>query len=137
LATVATTVAAIAIDGLAPNATRHDREAFDAAVATLERSLRGSARAADRLTATGRGRFRIILSATGELAARAYLRRVRATVEPSLSASNTPLSLVTATSTVLDEAAGVAIAQAEARLDAALDSAAGQEPDHRPRAAAD
>jgi GGDEF domain-containing protein len=133
----ATTVAVVAIDGLEPNATRADRQAFDAAVATVERTLRGAARAADRVTATGRGRFRIVLPATGELAARAYLRRVRASVEPSLSAAAIPLGLVTATSTVLDEAAGIAIAQAEARLDTALASAARRKPVQRPRAAAD
>jgi GGDEF domain-containing protein len=133
----ATTVAVVAIDGLEPNATRADRQAFDAAVATVERTLRGAARAADRVTATGRGRFRIVLPATGELAARAYLRRVRASVEPSLSAAAIPLGLVTATSTVLDEAAGIAIAQAEARLDTALASAPRRKPVQRPRAAAD
>jgi GGDEF domain-containing protein len=133
----ATTVAVVAIDGLETNATRADRQAFDAAVATVERTLRGAARAADRVTATGRGRFRIVLPATGELAARAYLRRVRASVEPSLSAAAIPLGLVTATSTVLDEAAGIAIAQAEARLDTALASAPRRKPVQRPRAAAD
>jgi GGDEF domain-containing protein len=130
-------VAVVAIDGRGRGTTRQDREAFDAAVATLERSLRDAARAADRVSATGRGRFRIILPATGELAARAYLRRVRASAEPSLGAAATPLGLVTATSTVLDEAAGVAIAQAEAKLDAALEHAAGPKPARRPRAASD
>jgi GGDEF domain-containing protein len=133
----ATTVAVVAIDGLEPDSSRADREAFDAVVATVERTLRGAARAADRVTATGRGRFRIVLPATGELAARAYLRRVRASVEPSLGAAAIPLGLVTATSTVLDEAAGIAIAQAEARLDTALASAPSPKPDQRPRAASD
>jgi GGDEF domain-containing protein len=134
-AALATTVAVVAIDGLAPTS-RQEREAFDAAVATVERTLRGAARTADRVTTTGRGRFRIVLPATGELAARAYLRRVRATVEPGLGAADIPLGLVTATATVLDEAAGVAITQAEARLDTALASAS-RKPGRRPKAASD
>jgi GGDEF domain-containing protein len=136
-AALATTVAVVAIDGLAPSSSRQEREAFDAAVATVERALRGAARATDRVTTTGRGRFRIVLPATGELAARAYLRRVRATVEPSLGSADIPLGIVTATSTVLDEAAGVAITQAEARLDTALASAPTRGPGRRPKAAAD
>jgi GGDEF domain-containing protein len=134
-AALATTVAVVAIDGLAPTS-RQEREAFDAAAATVERTLRGAARTADRVTTTGRGRFRIVLPATGELAARAYLRRVRATVEPGLGAADIPLALVTATATVLDEAAGVAITQAEARLDTALASAS-RKPGRRPKAASD
>jgi GGDEF domain-containing protein len=136
-ATVATTVAVVAIDGIDQNRSRDDRTAFEAVAATVERTLRGAARGDDRVTATGRGRFRIVLPGTGELAARTYLRRVRAAVAPSLESAEIPLSLVTATSTVLGEAPEVAIAQAEARLDAALASAASREPGNRPRAASD
>jgi GGDEF domain-containing protein len=136
-ASLATTVAVVAIHGLTPISTRQERVAFDAAVAAVERTLRGAARPDDRVTSTSRGRFRIVLPATGELAARAYLRRVRAGVEPGLAAGDIPLGLVTATATVLDEAAGVAIAQAEARLEAALATSSNRRPGRRPRAAAD
>jgi GGDEF domain-containing protein len=136
-AAIATTVAVVAIDGLEQNRSRDGRSAFERVAAAVERTLRGAARADDRVIATGRGRFRIVLPATGELAARAYLRRVRAAVEPSLESADLPLALVTATSTVLDEAPEVAIAQAEARLDAALASAASRGPGSRPRAASD
>ena len=135
-ATVAITVAVVAIDGLDQNRSRDDRAAFEAVAATVERTLRRAARGDDRVIATERGRFRIVLPATGELAARAYLRRVRAAVAPSLESAEIRLSLVTATSSVLGEAPEVAIAQAEARLDAALASAA-SEPGSRPRAASD
>ena len=91
----------------------------------------------DRISSTGPGRFRVILPATGELAARAYLRRVRATVDPGLDAADMSLELVTATSTVLDDTPGDAIAQADARLDAALASVASRASRERPRAASD
>jgi GGDEF domain-containing protein len=136
-ATVAITVAVVAIDGLDQNRSRDDRAAFETVAATVERTLRRAARGDDRVIATERGRFRIVLPATGELAARAYLRRVRAAVAPSLESAEIRLSLVTATSTVLGEGPEVAIAQAEARLDAALASAASREPGSRPRAASD
>jgi len=136
-ATVAITVAVVALDGIDQNRSRDDRAAFEAVAATVERTLRRAARGDDRVIATERGRFRIVLPATGELAARAYLRRVRAAVAPSLESAEIRLSLVTATSTVLGEAPEVAVAQAEARLDAALASAASHEPGRRPRAASD
>jgi GGDEF domain-containing protein len=122
--TVATTVAIVAIDGLEPNTSSAEQEGVDDVVATVERTLRGAARSADQITPAGPGRFRVVLPATGELAARAYLRRVRAIVAPSLEAADTPLWLVTATATVLDDTVAVAIAQAESRLDAALAGAA-------------
>ena len=132
-ATVATTVAVVAIDGLHPGAAGADRQAVDDVVATVERTLHAAARSADQVTAVGAGRYRVVLPATGELAARAYLRRVRATVGPSLEAIDAPLVLVTATATVLDDPIQVAIAQAEARLDAALASAARRASDQEPR----
>jgi GGDEF domain-containing protein len=133
----ATTVAVVAIDGLEPSASVEAQAALARVVATVERILRGAARATDRVSSTGPGRFRVILPATGELAARAYLRRVRATVEPSLEAADVSLGLVTATSTVLDDTPGDAIAQADARLDSALASATGRVSRERPRAASD
>jgi hypothetical protein len=133
--TGATTVAMVAIDGLDPEPGPADRQAVDAVVATVEKILRGAARSADRVTSDRKGRFRVVLGATGELAARAYLRRVRSTVGPSLEALDLPLDLVTATATVLDDTVPVAIAQAEARLDAALASAARRVSDDEPRAA--
>ena len=81
--TVATTVALVAIHGLDADGPGRSR-AVDDMIATVERTLRSAARSADRVSAVGSGRFRIVLAATGELAARAYLRRVRATLGPSL-----------------------------------------------------
>jgi len=135
--TVATTVAIVAIDGLDAAPTHADREAVDGVVANVERELRDAARSADRVTPVGTGRFRVVLPATGELAARAYLRRVRATVGPRLEAADAPLGLVTATATVLDDPVSAAVAQAEARLDAALASAARRPLGNEPRVAAD
>jgi GGDEF domain-containing protein len=135
--TVATTVALVAIDGLQPQPSVADRRAVDGVLVSLERTLRGAARASDQVTADGVGRFRVVLPATGELAARAYLRRVRATVGPSLESIDGPLGLVTATATVLDDTVHVAVAQAEARLDAALASVAQRASDDEPRIAAD
>ncbi|HEX5823647.1 MAG TPA: hypothetical protein VFY18_04220 [Candidatus Limnocylindrales bacterium] len=135
--TVATTVAIVAIDGLENDASIADREAVDGVVATVERTLRGAARSADRVTAAGIGRFQVVLPATGELAARAYLRRVRATVGPSLDSADAALGLVTATATVLDDTVAVAAARASARLDAALGEASRQAMDVEPRVASD
>jgi GGDEF domain-containing protein len=134
---VATTVAVVAIDGIEQSRSRDDDAAVGGVAATVERTLRDAARADDRVTSTGPGRFRIVLPATGELAARAYLRRVRAAVEPGLESAPIPLALLTATSTVLGESPDAAVAQAEARLDASLASAASRGPGSRPRAAAD
>jgi GGDEF domain-containing protein len=133
--TGATTVAMVAIDGLDPDPGPAGLQAVDSVVSTVERTLRGAARSADRVTSLGNGRFRVVLSATGELAARAYLRRIRTTVGPSLATLDLPLDLVTATATVLDDTVPIAIAQAEARLDAALASAARRASDDEPRAA--
>ena len=70
---------------------------------TLERELRAAARGTDRVERRHAGRWRVILAATGELAARAYLRAVRAAMEPALDERHPPLRLVAATATVLDE----------------------------------
>jgi len=135
-----TTIAAVAIHGFDGRSASVDpsvKGSIDAAVATLEQALRSAARASDHVTVTGPTRLRIVLPATGELAARAYLRRVRATVEPSLAASHLPLELATATTTVLDEALEVAAARADARLDATISARAEQAAGDQPRAAGD
>ena len=79
----------------------------------VERTLRGAARGTDVVTTGGRGRFRIVLPSTGEFAARAYLRRIRATIEPRLEAADRPLRLAVATATVLDEPIEDAVRRAE------------------------
>ena len=135
-----TTIAVVAIDGVdRPSASADPSvsRAVDAAVATLDQALRAAARAGDQVVATGTARFRIVLPATGELAARAFLRRVRATVESSLDASDLPLELVTATTTVLDEPIEAAAARADARLDATLSARARQAAGGEPRVAGD
>jgi hypothetical protein len=83
------------------------------------------------VTGDGRGRFRIVMASTGELAARAYHRRVRTTIEPGLEAAGAPLRLVVATATVLDEPVEIAIRHATDRLAAALDAAAAARRDTR------
>jgi hypothetical protein len=95
-------------------------EAVTGALAMVERSLRGAARGTDVVTTGGRGRFRIVLPSTGEFAARAYVRRIRATIEPRLVAADRPLRLVVATATVLDEPLEDAVRRAEHRLSAAM-----------------
>ncbi len=95
-------------------------EAVTAALAMVERTLRSAARGTDVVTTGGRGRFRIVLPSTGEFAARAYVRRIRATIEPRLVAADRPLRLVVATATVLDEPLEDAVRRAEHRLSAAL-----------------
>ncbi|HEX2756853.1 MAG TPA: hypothetical protein VHM48_15385 [Candidatus Limnocylindrales bacterium] len=154
-----TTVALVAVDGLVdsgraglPTATGastgndvDDAQSADA-VAMVERTLRGAARGSDVVSVDGRGRFRVILRGTGELAARAYLRRIRSTVEPMLEASDRPLRFVVATATVLGEPIEDAVRQADRRLAATLgatrdaEGATGQdhgEPAFDPRAAGD
>ncbi len=69
------------------------------------------------MVSVGRGgRFRVVLPGTGELAARAYLRRVRAGVDPILEACPDPLRLVIATATVLGGPVDDAIRTAERRM---------------------
>jgi hypothetical protein len=134
----ATTVALIALAGL-PEAGRsaeprprgvesaaQDTEGeIPDALAMIERTLRGAARGTDVVSADGIGRYRILLPATGELAARAYLRRIRASVEPLLESADQPLRLVIATATVLDEPIAIADERAGHRLGVALDTVDG------------
>ena len=140
-----TTVALIAVDGLpadaeknlarpaarptgdspgngasSPSGNAHESDAVAEALAMVERTLRAAARGSDVVTIGDRGRFRIVLPATGELAARAYLRRIRATIEPRLESAGRPLRLAVATATVLDESVDHALERAEDRLSAAL-----------------
>jgi hypothetical protein len=82
------------------------------------------------------GRYRIVLASTGELAARAYLRRVRAITEPLLEELDPPRRLVVATATALGEPIGRACDIAERRLDALLDAARSDD-DVKPRAVPD
>jgi hypothetical protein len=95
-------------------------EPADDPATIVERTLRGAARGSDVVEVEGPGRFRVVLSGTGELAARAYLRRIRTTVEPLLDSFERPLHLATATATVLDEPLDEATAVAARRLTAAL-----------------
>jgi hypothetical protein len=116
----------------------HERSPADAAVGAVERSLRSAARGTDRVEALAPGKFRIVLASTGELAARAYLRRVRATVEPLLEELEPPRRLVVATATVLGEPLDLAHERAERRLAATLDAHEdGDDAIDQPRAAAD
>jgi GGDEF domain-containing protein len=139
-APVPTTIAVVAVHGLDDASASNDaarRDGVEAALATVERTLRSAARTADRVTTTGSGRYRVVLPGTGELAARSYLRRVRASVDPSLTAVDGPLVLVTATTTVLDEPVASASARAEGRLDATLAGLTRDAADREPRVAGD
>jgi hypothetical protein len=110
-----TTVAFVAL------ASTTEDGSMDSAVAeTLERELRAAARSTDRVERVAPERWQVTLAATGELAARAYLRAVRAAMEPALDERHPPLRLVAATATVLDEAVAEAAATAERRLATAL-----------------
>ena len=116
------------IDGAtSPSGNGHETDAVAEALAMVERTLRAAARGSDVVMIGDRGRFRIVLPATGELAARAYLRRIRATIEPRLVSAGRPLRLAVATATVLDGSVDHALERAEDRLSAAL--AAGRSPD--------
>lgn len=87
---------------------------------TVERELRGAARATDRVEAIGTDRWRVTLAATGELAARAYLRGVRAAVEPGLADLDPAIRLVAATATAPGDSLDEAEAAAARRLAALL-----------------
>jgi hypothetical protein len=87
--------------GTDPDPERSPAGDADSAHDLLERTLRGAARGSDVVTVEAPGRFRIVLPESGEMAARAYLRRVRATVDPALESTDTSLRLVVATATVL------------------------------------
>ena len=122
-ATDATTVALVAVVQAGSGSVHGRDEGWTDAVAIVERTLRAAARGSDDVAATDPGHFRVALRGTGELAARAYLRRIRATVEPLLHASSPSLDLVSSTATVLDEPLEAAIELAERRLDAAIRTA--------------
>jgi hypothetical protein len=116
-----TTVALVAVSGPEDD-DDEPTSPLGLAVAAVERALRGAARGTDRVETLAAGRYRIVLASTGELAARAYLRRVRATVEPLLEELDPPRRLVVATATALGEPLGRADDVAERRLDALLDA---------------
>jgi hypothetical protein len=131
-----TTVAVIAVVDLttgigAPAAGDDPDDAVAEALAMVERTLRGAARGTDLVTVSERGRFRIVLPATGELAARSYLRRIRAAIEPRLEAAERTLNLAVATATALDEPLDRAVLRAEDRLSLALHAARESDRDAR------
>jgi GGDEF domain-containing protein len=110
-----------------------------AAVSAVKRALRAAARGTDRVETVGDDRFRVVLAATGELAARAYLRRVRANVEPLLEELEPPRRLAVSTATILGEPVDQANEVAERRLQAAIEAThdAGIDRRSEPRVAAD
>jgi hypothetical protein len=112
-----------------------DDEALVTARATVEQALRSAARGTDRVERINPDRFRVVLAATGELAARAYLRRTRAAVEPVLDALQPPRRLAAATATALGEPVPHAIETAERRLEALLEAGRSDDLDMEPRAA--
>jgi hypothetical protein len=140
-----TTVAIVAVTGGSGDRSRLGRDDLGVgrpatvALAAVERSLRTAARGTDRVEQLGAGRFRIVLTGTGELAARAYLRRVRATADPTLQDLDPPRHLAVATATVLGEPVDRAGEIAERRLDALLEASRMHErtEDRKPRAAGD
>ena len=97
-----------------------DGPADPAVAETLERELRAAARGTDRVERVAPERWLVTLAATGELAARAYLRAVRGTMEPALVERHPSLMLVAVTATVLDGSVAEATATAERRLATAL-----------------
>jgi hypothetical protein len=129
-----TTIALVAVSG--PDDGDEPTSPVGLAVAALERALRGAARGTDRVDVLGAGKYRIVLASTGELAARAYLRRVRAITEPLLEELDPPRRLIVATATALGEPIGRAADIAERRLGALLDAARSAD-DVKPRAVPD
>lgn len=131
------------IEVVQPVAPDADAARRQAAVSTVKRALRAAARGTDRVETVGDDRFRIVLAATGELAARAYLRRVRANVEPLLEELEPPRRLAVSTATILGEPVDRANEVAERRLQAAIDAThdathdAGTDRRSGPRAAGD
>lgn len=101
------TVAVIQLQGPGP----HD---------LLERTVRSTARATDQVSVDRRGRVRVVLPGTGEVAAHAYLRRIRAIVEPIAESSDPPSRIVIATATELGGAVPAARRRADRRLALAL-----------------
>ena len=113
-----TTVALVAVEGLPAVADVAGTDNADVIAATVGRALRGAARATDRVSEIGGGRYRIVLPATTELAARSYLRRVRATVEPTLEAADGPVRLLIVTASAPAGEVASALATAERQLHA-------------------
>jgi hypothetical protein len=100
-------------DGVA--AVTHELEAV------LERTVRSTARTADRVSVDRAGRVRITLPGAGELAAHAYLRRIRAVVDPMARSSTPAARIVVATATDLDGVSSIARRRADRRFAAALE----------------
>lgn len=94
--------------------------------ALLERTVHSTARSTDVVSVDRRGRVRVVLTGTGELAAHAYLRRIRAIVEPALEAEDPPSQVVIATATELDGSVATARRRADRRLATALRAAAAE-----------
>ncbi len=111
-----TTIALVALAG--PAGVRIVRS--PALSEALERELRGAARATDLVESVGTDRWRVTLTATGELAARAYLRGVRAAVEPGLADLDPAMRLVAATATAPGDSLDEAEAAVARRLAALL-----------------
>ena len=139
LATASSSAASPSGNGHEPPPPDHDASvergdsappATNDALAAVERSLRSAARGTDRVDVQQAGRFRVVLASAGELAARAYLRRVRATVEPLLDELDPPRRLAVATATVLDDPLERADELAERRLATAIEA---DDRDHRVR----
>jgi len=132
-----TTVAVIAVVDLRtdPGASSAgdipDVDAVAEALAMVERTLRGAARGTDVVTIGEPGCFQVVLPATGELAARSYLHRIRAAIEPRLEAAERSLRLAVATATVLDEPLERAVRRATDRLSLALQAARESDRDSR------
>jgi len=108
-----------------------DDDAVAEALAMVERTLRGAARGSDVVTIGEPGRFQVVLPATGELAARSYLRRIRAAIDPRLEAAERSQRMAVATATVLDEPLDRAVRRAEDRLELALRAARVSDRDSR------
>jgi hypothetical protein len=93
--------------------------------AMLERTVRSTARGTDHVVVDRHGRVRVILPGTGEVAAHAYLRRIRAIVEPIAEAALPSTWVVVATATDLDGSVATARRRADRRFAAALENRAG------------
>jgi hypothetical protein len=137
-----TTVAIVALAHPADGSPTDTSDQLDPEITeVLERELRAAARDTDRVERTPDERWQVTLAATGELAARAYLRAVRSAMDPVLDGRRPALRLVAATATVLDAPVTEAIETAGRRLSAALanpaGSAAGPGVTTEPRAAGD
>lgn len=91
----------------------------------LERTVRSTARGTDVVTIDRHGRVRVILPGTGELAAHAYLRRIRAIVEPIAEAAMPATRVVVATATDLDGSVASARRRADRRFATALQGRSG------------